>query len=127
MAQNIDETMIDLNKYFNKVLMLVSNGSSFTFFSTKAVNKNKMDDILCCIEATLPKEYKKYSKQNVEVEINNYKLKSIHLYYAVKAAIQRKFIFSSDYYLVKHKALPALIKSFLYSFKQDLSFLYKNL
>ncbi len=118
----VDESIIELRKYLKKLSNVIENNASFTFFKVKVVDKNRIDDILCCIEATFPDEYKKLLKQK-----QTGKYKSISLYHSLRASIQRKFIFSSEAYLIRYKDAQSFIAEFSVILEQDIKFLYNNL
>lgn len=117
-----DEAIIELKKYLKKLSFVISSQASFTFFKVKVVDKNKIDDILCCIEACFPDEYKKLLRQK-----RGSSLKSIALYQSLRASIQRKNVFSSSTYLIRYKSALSLIAGFSVILEQDIRFLYKNL
>ncbi len=116
-----DESIIELKKHLRKLQNIIENNASFTFFKVKIVDKNRIDDILCCIEASFPDEYKKLFRNASS------KYKSVSLWHSLRASIQRKFILSSDSYLVKHKVAVNLIAGFSAILEQDIRFLYNNL
>ncbi len=118
----VDESIIELRKHLKKLSNVIENNASFTFFKVKVVDKNRIDDILCCIEATFPDEYKKLLKQK-----QTGKYKSISLYHSLRASIQRKFIFSSEAYLIRYKDAQSFIAGFSVILEQDIKFLYNNL
>lgn len=118
----VDESIIELKKHLKKLSNIITNNASFTFFKLKIVDKNRIDDVLCCIEASFPDEYKKLLRQK-----KSSGLKSIALYHSLKASIQRRFIFSSESYSVKYKDALSIIAGFTVILEQDIRFLYKNL
>ncbi len=118
----VDESIIELRKHLRKLSNVINNNASFTLFKVKVVDKNRIDDVLCCIEASFPDEYKKILKQK---QAGRYK--SVSLYHSLKASIQRKFIFSSESYLIRHKDAQSLIAGFSVILEQDIKFLYNNL
>lgn len=118
----VDESIIELKKHLRKLSNVIINNSSFTFFKIKVVDKNRIDDILCCIEASFPDEYKKLLRQKKGGEF-----KSIALYHSLRASIQRKYIFSSESYCVRYKDAQSIIAGLIVILEQDIRFLYKNL
>ena len=55
---NPDEASIEIKKYLRKLVKIINEEASFTFFKVKIVEKKRIDDILCCVDATFPDEYK---------------------------------------------------------------------
>lgn len=45
-------------KYFEKLQKIILHDSGLNFGNKKFIKKTKLDDILCCIFAKLPNEYK---------------------------------------------------------------------
>ncbi len=118
----VDESIIELRKHLKKLSNVINNNSSFTFLKVKIVDKNRIDDVLCCIEASFPDEYKKLLRQK-----KSSGLKSIALYHSLRASIQRKFIFSSESYCVRYKDAQSIIAGFTVILEQDIRYLYNNL
>lgn len=119
---NLDESILECQKYLKSLQKVINNHASLTLLKIKVVNKNRIDDILCCLEASFPDEYKKLLKQK-----NASQFKSISLYRAIKENIQKKWIFSSNDYSVKYKEAQSLISGFSVILEQDIRFLYNNL
>ena len=55
---NEDEVLEKINNYLKKLTSIINNDAKFSIFGIKFIKKKRIDDLLCCIEATLPKEYK---------------------------------------------------------------------
>lgn len=53
------EDLTDLKKYLKKLQRVISNDADFTFFGSNYIKKNKVDDIWCCILASMPNIFKK--------------------------------------------------------------------
>lgn len=58
-----EEFMADLEKYFNKLIKLIEYEYSFKLGNKRLLDKKRTDDILCCIEASLPKEFKLFREK----------------------------------------------------------------
>lgn len=116
------ETITELKKYFNKLNTLIKNNASFTFFSLALINKQKCDDIFCCIEAIMPKEYKNYTKNQGKIKLisaNSYKLLTNH--------IRKKKLFSSKTkYQIDRTYTINLIKEIIVTIEQDIRYVEKN-
>lgn len=119
---NIDDSILECKKYLKSLQKIIDNSSGLTLFKVKIINKNRIDDVLCCLEASFPDEYKKLLKQKTSGQF-----KSVSLYRLLKGNIQRKWIFSSNDYLVKYKDVPSSIAKFSVILEQDIRFLYNNL
>lgn len=108
------EAGIELKKYLKKLQYLIEKEASFTLVKTKIVDKKKIDDILCCIEATFPDDYKKFVKSR--------KLKSYTYYIQLLEAIKNRFWLSTMVYSVRHNEAMVLIAGMLNSIESDINF-----
>jgi hypothetical protein len=116
-----DTTMQELKKYLRKLDILISTGAEFTFLNTKLVKKNSIDDLLCCIEATIPVEYKEFVKKK-----SARKWESTILYTALKSSIQNKFLFSSSLYSVQYKRAAKIITDYQRALNSDLKYIQRG-
>ena len=112
---NTDEVIANVKKYLQKLDKTINNRSSFTFGKTKIVKKSSIDDILCCVEAALPSEYREHIKKfgSMSLKSNSY-LTKIH------TAIKNKFILSTDVYAVKFGEIAPLSTLFINELRKDL-------
>ena len=116
------ETIIELKKYFNKLNTLVKNNASFKFFSLTLINKQKCDDIFCCIESIMPKEYKNYTKNQ-----GKKKLTSAKSYKSLTDHIRKKKLFSSKTsYQIDSAYTIKLIGEIIVTIEQDIRYVEKN-
>ncbi|MBR1373204.1 hypothetical protein IJ750_05975 [bacterium] len=83
-------------EYFKKLLKVIHYDADLTFLDVKLIKKSKIDDVLCCILATLPDTYKKLMRQK-----EGDKFDSILCYKLMFKALKRKFLFNSNVYLVE--------------------------
>lgn len=123
----LEASVIELKQHLKKLQSIISNGSGFKLFGVKILDKNKIDDTLCCIEVTIPKEYKKYLIQGVKASVKNIKLESVPLYHSIKNNIQRKYIFSSLKYAVKYDNALSAIQAYINLVEGDIRRVYENL
>lgn len=119
---NPDEVIVEIKKYMLKLKKIVQCEASFIFFTTKLINKKKLDDILCCVEGALPDEYAEYLKKyGINSLQSNIFLQKVH------QAIKNKFLFSSDYYLVNHNQTEKMIGFFINHLREDLTTIAKTM
>lgn len=99
-----------LKNYFNKLKRTILFDLDFKFIDMGIIKKNKIDDILCCILATMPPLYKRMLKMKEGRDFH-----SVLSYNLLMKAIKRKFVFNSNMYLVEvgtaNKMLGAIIKN----------------
>lgn len=119
---NPDESVAELKKHFKKLQYIIDNDAVLTLINTKIVKKNSIDDVLCCIEASFPLEYKNFLKQQ-----GAKKLKSRFYYDILKEKIQNKFMFSSSHYAVKFKETPQLISAITKNLNSDFHIICETL
>ena len=62
--KSLDEQLQDLTVYLNKLKRIIIEQASFTFGRTKIVNKARVDDVICCIQASYPQDFQEYVKRN---------------------------------------------------------------
>ena len=115
---NPQEASFDLKKFLKKLQVLIEREASMTFFGTKVLDKKKVDDILCCIEASFSDDYKKF--------VRNRKLKSYTYYLQLLAAIKNRFFFSTTVYAVKYKEALPLIMAIHNAIDSDIKFIYSD-
>ncbi len=116
-----EESAIELKKYLNKLNLQINDNAIFSFTNSKIVDKKRIDDFLCCIEATFPKEFKNTGSVKKENA-----LKSYNCFLRLKGAIQNKFLFFSSVYQVKHKDIVGLISTINTEFARDISKIYNQ-
>ena len=110
----------ELKNYFKKLKRIVNYEEEFVFFDLKLIKKSKIDDLLCCILATFPEKYKKFMNMPMGRD-----LKSVACYRQLFDSIKRKFILSSDVYLVEYKTADRMIETILATIDSDISYIEK--
>ena len=115
------EETIELKKYLKKLIFVIENETTFSFFNTVFVDTKRLDDILCCIEASWPESYKAFMSKK-----RNSKIRSSLAYKKAILAIKNKFILSPNLCIVHRKAAIAEIIKVLTYIDEDLRFIEKN-
>ena len=113
MAQ-YQETIIIIKKYLKKMIDLIKTDTVFRFGNTCIVNKQKLDDIFCCIDGTWPKEFKAYCTTNGLM-----RLKTSKYYSQLLEVTKIQFLFFTGVYAVKKKETLVLINSIINSIDAD--------
>ena len=115
------ESTLEVKKYLKKLLLVIENDAIFTMINSKIIDKKRIDDILCCVEASWPEDYKNYlAKKGAK------KLKSPLYYKQLLMAIKNKFMFSTNNYSVKYKMAKSLISSLIVSIDNDIKHIYNE-
>ena len=111
---NIYESANEIKAYANKLLKIIQRETTFSFMNLRLVNKNRVDDILCCIDASFPEEYKIYTQKG-----KNKRLDTRLHYYQVLQAIKNKFVLSPSSYKVYYKEAVTAISKFITAIDKD--------
>lgn len=120
--ENIDESITNAMKFLKKLNFVIQNEAKFTFIDSKVVDKSRIDDIVCCFEASLPSEYKKLIKSPTHKMY-----RSIAMYHSLRSLIFRKFIFSSSLYLIKFGLVQSHVANLVKIMESDIRRLYADL
>lgn len=112
---NSEETTLELKKYLKKLSNLIAYEAQFSWFGVKIFDKKKVDDVICCIEASWPQDYKRYLEKKGRA-----KIKSNQYYSQLLVSIKNKFYFSTNVYAVKYQKAQRLIQDILNTIDSDL-------
>ena len=115
------ESTIDFKKYLKKLMQVIEQEASFTLINSKIIDKKRIDDVMCCIEASWPEDYKKYI-----AKFDTKKIKTPIYYKKLILALKNKFFFSSNCYSVDYKDALHAISSLLTSIESDMKFIYSD-
>lgn len=106
--ETLEEQLQKLNLYLNKLKRIVSTKKTFSFGNVRIVSKAKIDDVICCIQASYPKDYEDYVKRNGIKSLQTY------LYYQqILTVATKKFMLSPDQYQVDYVQLEKLIATIM--------------
>ena len=119
--QTLDEQIEKLITYLNKLKKIVNNEKSFSFGSIKIVSKAKIDDVLCCIQASYPQDYQDYVKRNGIKSLQS------HLnFQQIVNIVTKKFMLSGDHYSIDSVQLEKLLGSFSQIVKNEMKNVIKD-
>ena len=102
-----ENSILEIKKYLKKLTNVINKDHCFAFFSKRLYNKKRIDDLLCCIEASFPTEYKNYIKTQ-----GSRNLRSYQSYTELVKTLHSKFILSSDYYFFPCAKAISIINCF---------------
>ena len=114
------EEIKTLKGYFSKLQHTILNNSDFKFFNKALVKKSKIDDILCCIFATLPPYYKKLLNMH---GVKQYQ--SVIVYNSLVKSLKKNFVFNPDVYLINVGEINKMIGAIQKSIESDINSLKK--
>ena len=112
---HLQESAQTIKKYLSKLSYLIQREATFSFFKTRLVDKSRVDDIICCIEASFPEEYKAVVKRTGS---GGY-LKTHKYWQQVLRAVKNDFRLSSSLYSVKTDPAIQAIGSMGMSLESD--------
>ena len=118
---DIDDNILEIKKYLKKITTTITSESVFSFGDTRILKKNRVDDLLCCIEAVIPQEYK-----NLTQSANKKKFQSVQNWNDLNAALKNKFILSSDHYIIKYSEVISRIQDFQKTYERDLRSMFNT-
>lgn len=116
-----ENALLELKNYFKKLQRTIIRDADLKIFKYSFLKKNKIDDILCCVIATLPDTYKKNMRSNT-----GQKLGSVIAYNALFNAIKKKCPFSANKYMVDVSKVNRLIDTIIGTIARDISYIEKN-
>ena len=111
----IDEQIMELQKYLRKLSKVINECVCFTWMNKKIVDKHRVDDVLCCIEGSLPDSYQNYVKKNHKKQLSSYTT-----YMQLLQAIKNKPLFSTSHYSVNFNEANILINRLIKEFECDI-------
>ena len=102
------ESSQEVKKYLKKLLILIERDAVFKFFKTELIDKNRADDIICCIEASFPQEYKKVIERTGGMQF-----RTRTLWAQVLGAVKNRFLLSTSVYSVRTSEAIQAINSMM--------------
>lgn len=113
----------ELKMYFNKLLKTIETQAAFKLGNKYLLDKQRIDDILCCIDANFPAILKNYRKKynNLDKNIQSYKS-----YDSLIANIKIKPPLGNNSYFINYNEVVMLIKGFDSHLSNDIKYLKEN-
>ena len=118
---NPQESTLEFKKYLKKLFKMIENEATFTLISSRIYDKKRIDDVMCCIEASWPEDYKKYCSK-----FDTKKLRSPFYYKQLILAVKNKFLFSSSCYSVNYNSALEALSLLMKSIEADMRFIYSE-
>ena len=119
--KSCEEYTQEFKKYLRKLLKVIMYEAFFSFGKSKIIDKNRIDDVLCCVEVSWPEDYKKYL-----TKVNSKRLKSPMHYNQMILAIKNKFLFSSSCYYVYYDKAVRAINMLIKSIDEDMCYIHSE-
>lgn len=112
--QTLEEQKENINAYLKKLRRIISMENSFSFGNSKIVSKSRIDDIICCVQASYPDAFRDYIKKNgpKSLETQTYFLKLVEI-------STKKFFLSQDHYIVSLLDFDKCLSAFSQTMKRE--------
>ena len=107
----------NLKDYFKKLQKIINFETVFSFTKFKFVKKSRIDDIMCCIYATLPDSYKKILKTKVNIQRYN----SMICYNMLIKLLNKKFILDSNICVINSIEVEKVINTIVKTIERDIN------
>ena len=114
-------SLLEIRKYLKRLKTVVERQASFYFFGSKIIDKIKIDDVLCCIEASLPDDYKSTARK-----YGLSKFKGYSTLVKLNTALHKKFLFFDSYCSIKQDEVFQLIDNLPRALDSDFKTMYNN-
>ena len=121
MTSDLDSTQ-EFKKFLNKLLMILKNEPVFALGKIRLYDKSRIDDIICCIESSIPENYKILIKNKVARRLETYQI-----YIQLNKTLKQKFPLSSSIYRINLAAASALINGLVTKIDADIKFIINNI
>lgn len=105
--KTLDEQLQNLAVYLNKLKKIIQEQASFTFGRTKLVSKARIDDVLCCIQASYPQDFKEYVKRN-----GTKSLQTNLCFQQLLSVVTKQTIFAPGSYAIDYPYFEQLLATF---------------
>ena len=104
-----------LKDYLKKIQKIISYNADISFGSTRLIKKSKIDDILCCVFASMPDLYKKYLKADYDKRFS-----SINTFRMLDIELKHKFFLNQNMYSINLNKCNQLINAVFNSIDNDI-------
>lgn len=109
--------IITIKDYLKKLQKIINFDAEFKFGGLYLVKKRKIDDITCCIIASLPDSYKKMLKTKNDVQ----KYNSVLSYGLLTKLLNKKFFLDKNLCMVNVNEVNKLIGAILVTIERDIN------
>ena len=108
--------IITIKDYLKKLQKVINFDAEFKFGGIYLVKKTRIDDITCCIIASLPDSYKKVLKSKNDIQ----KYSSVLSYGLLTKLLSKKFFLDKNLCMVKIDEINKLIGAILLTIEKDI-------
>ena len=111
----------EIQKYLKKLRAFIESGATFSLLDAKLYNKKRIDDLICCIQASWPNEYIEYTRK-----YGTGRFKSPQHYKNLIKAVKNKFLFCTTCYSVNYTKAMEAIKMLHDSINLDMRIIFEE-
>ena len=108
--------IIAIKDYFKKLQKVINFNAEFNIGGLRLIKANKINDLMCCILATLPDSYKKIMKTKTDVQRYN----SILCYGVLTKLFSKRFFLDKNMCMVNVEEVNKLISSINATIERDI-------
>lgn len=109
--------IVAIKDYLKKLQRIINFDTAFSLGSYKFVRKSRINDIMCCLLATLPDSYKRVIKTKKDIQRFN----SVLCYGALTKLLAKSFILDKNLCVVNVTEANKMISSMIVSIERDIN------
>lgn len=106
-----------IKDYFKKLRKIINFEAVFNFGSYKLVKKSRINDISCCILATLPDNYKRVIKTKKDIQ----RYKSVLSYNVLSKILAKRFLLDKNLCIINVTEANKMIDTIIASIERDIN------
>lgn len=108
--------IVTIKDYLKKLQRIIDNNAEFHFGKYHLVKRTKIDDVMCCILASLPDTYKKVVKS----KMGGRRYESVLCFGLMTKFVNKKFFLDNSMNLVNANEVGRLITSICKTIERDI-------
>ncbi len=109
------EDLTVFKDYLIKLQKMIKYNTDFNLGDSKLIKKSKIDDLFCCVIASMPDVYKKYLRTDYDKRFS-----SINTFRLLDIELKHKFFLNPSFYIIKQSQCEKLISAVFESFENDI-------
>lgn len=108
--------IVAIKDYIKKLQKIINFDAEFKLFGYNLVKKRKIDDMLCCIIASLPDSYKKMLRNKGNIQ----EYSSMLSYATLTKFLAKKFFLDSNLCMVNVSQVNKFLSNILVTIERDI-------
>jgi len=118
-----DEIIYNLRGYYDKLVKILKEEVAITLFGKSIIDKKRIDDAICCIDANYPKEFISFREKFGTAD---HHVRTFKLYSQLIACIKNKPPIGTSSYMVRVNDAIAVIENLKRVISHDLNYIRTN-